>query len=69
MHEARRLGGVLTFGATADDLVAAVREIQDPQRWTELVRSLPRIESDEDTERWMRDHLDAYHRALPTAEW
>ena len=66
LAEAARRGGVLCFeDETATGLAAAVMELHDLQRWSELLATVPRPV--DDRARWVDQHENAYAAALERA--
>jgi glycosyltransferase involved in cell wall biosynthesis len=55
--------GVVSYDASAAGLLDAVGQMQQPDRWSRLTGDLDRAARDDDIERWLTAHLDAYAQA------
>jgi glycosyltransferase involved in cell wall biosynthesis len=57
-------GGVMTFDESPAGLAEAARRLRDPNTWSRLVASLPRVDSDVDVGRWLEEHEAVYEAAI-----
>jgi glycosyltransferase involved in cell wall biosynthesis len=67
LAEAKALGGVVSFGASADELLATAEYLlRDEDAWRQTLDSVPVVTRSEDVDRWVAEHLAAYEAALAT---
>lgn len=64
LAEAQAGGGVLVFGETAADLVAAASGLRDAGDWGRLLATVPAIDGEAELGRWLDRHEEVYAAAL-----
>jgi glycosyltransferase involved in cell wall biosynthesis len=67
LAEAGAWGGVSFFEESAPGLARAVDRLRAGEEWQRVVGAVPLVEDLTDVERWIGEHLSAYHAALESS--